>query len=53
MAGGDAADVPGSLTMALQGLSHESSKQPSRHRKKIKVQGQFLPHRGMHRIQKP
>jgi len=53
MAGGDGADVPGSLTMALQGLSHESSKQPSRQRKKIKVQGQFLPHRGMHRIQKP
>lgn len=53
MLDGDAEDVPGSLTMALQGLSHESSKQPSRQMKKIKVQGWFLPHRGMHRIQKP
>lgn len=53
MVDGDADDVPGGLTMALQGLSHESSKQPSRQMKKIRVQGQFLPNGGMHRIQKP
>lgn len=39
MVDGDADDVPGGLTMALQGLSHESSTQPSRQMKKIRVQG--------------
>lgn len=32
----DADDVPGGLTMALQGLSHESSTQPSQQMKKIR-----------------